>query len=246
VGQIKQWESIARFTLDGKQMIGTNWNVFNVYDLATGKRVGRFVSGVQCWNFSLSRTGTRLLNATPRGLQVWDWSSGKKLCDLATGPAVFTPDGRYILHQRGGKPPLLVLDAETGREVNGYRQLRNVPRLEGISSDGKRLLCGEGRIALVYDMASGKEIRSLDRGPAHQWAWLVGDGRRMLTNIDHNTGGLWDVDSGRLLAKLQFPESISKLLRDVQVSADGKVALFAVNPDTLYVFRLPAAPAVKP
>ena len=48
---------------------------------------------------------------------------------------------------------------------------------------------------------------------------------------------LWDVESGRRLVTFKFPAFVQPSAW--QLSYDGRTVLFAVEPDSLYVFRLP-------
>src|SRR5262249_48637091 len=81
------WEKpgvVACFTPDGTQVItmasGSIRHV-RVFEVATGKQLREFDTGDHLYNMHLVGRGTRLLLATERSTQVWDWSIPKKLYD---------------------------------------------------------------------------------------------------------------------------------------------------------------------
>jgi WD40 repeat protein len=245
---------VARFTQDSTQLITCEtWSELHVYDLASGRQVREFDTGVQMYNFIPTASGTRLLYFTPNGGQVWDWSTGKKLCDFPwkwnearpdeTLPFIPTADGSHLLYQPDGKPPLHALDATTGKEVDAYRQLRDVP-LGSFTADGKQLLCSEGRKVKVYDVATGKEVRTVEVGP-DGWYAHSADGRRILTSSNlRDELRLLDTATGQLLGRLHFPEAIDTTRMTANLSRDGRSAVVSGLSDSVYVFRLPDA--VKP
>jgi WD40 repeat protein len=241
---------IGRLAPDGTHVITNGgWDGdFQVNDLATGKEIRRFETHVHHWNFALSSTGTRLLYVTPLGGQVWDWSVGKKLCDFPwtlSDATALTPDGRYLLQQRGGKPSLRVLDAETGKPVEDvYPQLREVSRLRGISADGKLLLSTDGRTPIqVIDMATGKALAPLEGEPTD--GLIASDGRVVLAPSKERTAfGLWAVAGGRRLATLRFPLNAEGEM-ECRLAHGGSHAVFTGPGDSVYLFRLPELPAAK-
>jgi len=243
---------VVRISADGSKLIASNGNeyfVVHVLDRASGKEISSFNTKAQIWTFSLSNAApnveiVRVLG--PQGFQVWDWSAGKKIGELppydANTPILVMPDGRHALQWPGRKPSPVVLDVKTGKPVQGmYQQLKSV--LPGmLSADGQRLVTGDGRGPIkVYDFASGKAFPDLEGEPTA--APLVsGDGRRLLADgKERNAVGLWDVDTGRYLATLRFPENVDAN-RDYRLSHDGSHAVIAAG-STVYLFRLPAAVA---
>ena len=105
---------------------------------------------------------------------------------------------------------------------------------------GKSLLCCAGRNLKVYDVASGKEIGSFDGG-IDPHGVLSGDGRRLLaTNGRLDEFQVWDVAARRVIARLQFPESLKDLNGvDWRFSVDGQWAAFGGPTNSIYVFRIP-------
>ena len=243
---------VARFTPDSTHLItsensGTH---LHVYDLATGRLIRSFDTKASMYNFHPAATGTRLLYYSPNGEggQIWDWSTGKKLCDFpmnsSTGATILTPDGLHLFQQPGGKPPLRVLDASTGKEVDVYRQLRALP-LGGLYTDGKALLCQDGRNLRVYDVATGQEVKTRDLG-LDEWLTTSGDGRRLLmTSNMRDELRIVDTMSGQLLGRLHFPELVDTKRIVAHLSEDGRYAVVGGLTDSVYVFRRPIRPRRK-
>jgi serine/threonine protein kinase len=239
--------TFACFTPDGNSVIATSKNALNVYDLPTGKRVRRFGPPDLCHNIVLAPDGTRLHTVTPTHHEIYDWATGTQLCQIPwreNGEAFLTHDGRYLLLQPDHKPPFRVVDCATGKDVDALQQLRDVPYLRSISSDGNRLLCYSDGGCRIFDAATGKAVA--DFAGYGLWAKLSGDGRLLLNSTNRrNESGVWDVDSGRLLARLQFLETFAGIY-DRRVSRDNRYAVFAGPGDFVYVFRLPDTVPAKP
>jgi serine/threonine protein kinase len=235
----------ARFTPDGDQVITGSMTTFNVGELETAKNLRSFPCGGPVSSFHLSYRGTRLLHEAPGELRVFDWVSGKLLCRIPSAPGspvLLTPDGRHILTQAGGKPPLRALDADTGKEVDGFLPLRGVPPLVGISGDGGLLLCRQADALKVYEVDTGRETRTFAAGP-DAWGVLSGDGRRLVaTTGQANELAVWDVADGRLLARLRFPAGEAVAHGSLRASRDGRLLAACGATDSVYVFRLPDLP----
>lgn len=234
---------VGRFTPDGGHVIASRaTGDMGVHELPTGKVVQRFGSPDPCWNFFLSTAGTKLHKVTPNNHEIYDWASGKRLCRIPWREnirAFLAHDGQYLLRQPNEKAPLQVLDTATGKEVDAFRQLREVGLLSGMSADGNRLFCHEDWPYKIFDTATGKQVAEIQYGAGSA---LSGNGRLFLTStMQRDHYGVWDVDSGRLLALLQFSAPFEGLY-EVHVSRDGRYAVCAGPGDFVYVFRLPDPP----
>jgi hypothetical protein len=250
---------IARFTPDGKQVVMRSWrptDLFEVHDIATGKVVRRFGSG-PCGGIFLSASGTRFLTLPDRA-QVWDWSTGTKLCDLpwpTGGAAAWTHDMSHVIMQQSwGKPPNQVYDMGTGKPSDALARFRDVPFLPpayddtcapaAFSWDGKRYFLPDAdwKVCKFYEMSTGREIASFDVRardiPRSQYPLISGNLRLWVgKGKERDAYYVWDVDSGRRLAILKFPAPVEAA--GVSLSYDGRTILVAVEPGSLYVFRLP-------
>ncbi|MFO0842398.1 MAG: WD40 repeat domain-containing serine/threonine protein kinase [Gemmataceae bacterium] len=251
---VKEAASGAGFTPDGRQLVVLNGGEkadFRVYDLKTKSLVRRFGTTGNADDFELSADGTRLLLIKPKdGGEVWDFPAGKKLFDVpcTINDAVkLTPDGRHLLRQAIGRPPLEVYDAGTGKKVDAYRQLRDVPSLgtwwpalSNFSADGHRLLALGADSLSVYDVATGKPIREIPKARRKWGVLLTGDGRRVIAPSVEllDALGVWDVETGRQLATLTIPEEVGDSAY-IRVSRDGGTVLAALQSGGIYLFRVP-------
>jgi len=248
----------VRFTPDEKHVLSFRSNMdltreadFTLWEVATGKVVRRFGTPItDRWRAvsTVSESGDRVFRETqePFALQVFDWATGKELCQIDLRPAqpsilLLTQDGRHIIYQAPPALPrrLQVYDASTGKEVNAYPQLRNLqPGIYQILGTGQ-MLCRDGRNLKIYEVATGKEVCSFDGG-LDSWGSLSGDGHRLLaTNDRRDEYQVWDVTTRRVIARLRFPESVEGVKRSPRFSVDGQWAAFAGPTDSVYVFRIP-------
>jgi hypothetical protein len=130
--------AMAWFTPDGKHVLSFGpGGAFTLREVATGEVVRRFGTPADRWcsHGWTSESGNRVFRwmQGPFALQVFDWATGKELCQIDLGAHQMgsglrlTPDGRHIFYQWAGPPRRLqVYDAGTGKEVNAYPQLRDL------------------------------------------------------------------------------------------------------------------------
>lgn len=175
-----------------------------VYDLATGREVGSFASGVTvtCFSLALSPDGKELVCGGRNGISRIDAATGRIRQHLA-GQVTrlrFSPTGHRLAAIDGCE--LCVWDTATGRELNdrpgkfayGYR---------AVSPDGRLLAMediGRGRVGL-WDPADGQLIRYLPVPPVEDDFDLrfifAPDGRRLLATCTQGFSWSWDVRTGR-------------------------------------------------
>jgi WD40 repeat protein len=177
----------AALSADGKVLAAAGKYGLVTWDVATGKELhatgGHFAPVV---SVAFAPDGRRLVSiAEDRTLRLWELPAGKedrrftrfaKAAEEDGDPgeldgalARFTPDGKAVLAATP-RLPAQVWDARTGRAL---RQLGEGKEAypAALSADGKLLAGGteDGRL-FVYDVATGKEIRTLvwHRAPARE------------------------------------------------------------------------------
>ena len=125
------------------------WTRIRLWDLETGKEVRKWTGpGSDFYeSVSFSPDGERLLTASPGGpVCIWDVKSGKNLKMIQAHPetdggggacgAAFSPDGKRIVSGGAG---VVVLDAETGKELRRYEGHTKLVHSVAYFPDGKRI-----------------------------------------------------------------------------------------------------------
>jgi WD40 repeat protein len=163
--------------------------------------------------------------------------------DIDVRAVAFSPDGRQVLAV-GRKA--VVWEAATGRLIRSFPLGRSLTSV-AFSADGKQLLTGgNDQVAHLWDIAGGKEIRSVQTrdytgpvSPSSGGSLAVAfspDGKRLLTAgegrtftaLDH-VAQLWDAETGKEIRA--FRKQVYALT-SATFSPDGKQTLTA-NEDKL-------------
>ncbi|MCP9792289.1 WD40 repeat domain-containing protein [Vulcanococcus limneticus Candia 3F8] len=200
--------STLAFTVDGKELVTAALQQVQVRPLPAGRPRLRLDGGSVAYPMAAGRLVTLTPNdasPAPRNLQVWDLASGRRLqampADLntverATLPVAVSPDRRLLAF------PLRVDDDRI--EVWDIPQARRITTLElgrragllalAFSPDGRQLAValGQGPPIAIWDLATARRIRSLDRPqPVQQLHWTTegllassDDGFRVLSPQD--------------------------------------------------------------
>jgi WD40 repeat protein len=164
------------------------------------------------------------LGVSFRGEHVfWDIKSGQKVRVFPDGPSTseigsalaFTPDGKYLL-----SGPLL-FDLETGKEINFFAAYQGYSL--ALSPDGKYILTGSAYGSLLWDFATGQEIRTFIKqmGEVYGVAFSP-DGKYALAGLDNHIAYLWDVATGQELREFI---GHSGPVKSVAFSPNGKYIL---------------------
>ena len=132
------------------------------------------------------RSGTRVVTASDDGTaRVWNAATGATLAVLrgkpgATGIAVFDPRGRRVV--TGGPIGVLqVWDAVTGRRLLTLRGGPVGVNHVEFDPQGRRILAAAERGAHVWDAATGKLLRVVDRPGHAEDASFSSDGTRIVS-----------------------------------------------------------------
>jgi eukaryotic-like serine/threonine-protein kinase len=158
----------ARWRPDGKVLAADGGDgIIYLWDVATGKQTAK-LQGTRNGglNFTFNHTGDLLASAGWEGiLRIWDSHSGKELFHT---PATmtnlhFSPDDRFLAGEFNSSK-LRIWHIEPGRE---YRTLARVPIttsgsfIHALSPDGRLFAVGTVEGFGLWDLASGKELRSI-------------------------------------------------------------------------------------
>ncbi len=217
----------AAFSPDGKRLaaVGSadNRHFVRAWDVASGKEIfAKDVrNNVSTDQVAFTHDGGRLLasfTSVEEGMYCWDVATGRLLWQNKTfspSSMVFTADGKIL----GSAQQQPALDAATGRPAEGVA----LPPLEWdnkltLAPDGRTLLVAGAGGALVWDLAKGKEVRTL-AGAGEQLV-VAPDGKSVVTN----SGALqrWDLATGRPLYADNGGDGHADEVTAVVFSADGK------------------------
>jgi WD40 repeat protein len=216
-------------------------------------------TALELWDVSTLRQSWSVpLTAAPRGLV---WAGAGKMLLVAVGPAVLVIDsanGKTLRSlESHGKTVLalaLTQDGKTLATASDERTLllrdweknRVVVKCEGdvgvvagiaFSPDGKRLLTASGRVARLWDAASGKKLREIDPAGFHvSSVAFSADGRGILTGGYDGSVRVWDADNGKARMRFQGPGGVNGLALHASrhllaIWGSGRsISLYDINP----------------
>jgi RNA polymerase sigma factor (sigma-70 family) len=140
------------------------------------------------------------------------------------GNAAFSPNGK-LLAAAANKGVILFYEAATGRKI---RQLQtkatNIPAF-AFAPDGKTLASAGPKTIQIWDTEIGKELRRFDAETSPFWGQsfpfvFSGDGKMLASVAPNNAVCVWEVKTGKALAKMRGHQySVHSLV----FSPDGRV-----------------------
>jgi WD40 repeat protein len=248
----------AAFSPDGKRIVSASHDrTLRVWDAATGKQLlvleghtddcGGCFSPDGKWIVSTSADNTiRCWNAAT-GKEAWKQTE-QGLGDFCQVPRLgfFSPDGTRLLSKWGDS--VRVSELATGKPV---ANLTGPAEVLGTCflPDGRGLVTwGKDKTLRVWDLASGKEVRSLELGedvhgnPDH--VAVSPDGRWVLTAHKDQTVRVRDLATGREFHR--FAEVPRTGARSLAFSPDCRFAAAGSFRGWVYLWRLPKPAAALP
>jgi RNA polymerase sigma factor (sigma-70 family) len=197
------------FSPDGTMLASSDWNgVLRFWDVAKGEQIGKASVGDRWSFYSVAfapdgKTVAACNNGPPGAprIRLWEVPSGKEVSTFR-GPTdslftvVFSPDGK-LLASSSGVPDhaVLLLDAATGHQINRLLGHKWDVLSLAFSPDGKTLASADAVNTMVWDVTSGKEIRTL-AGSGHcvSYSW---DGKALAALSSGNIIRLFDPSNGQ-------------------------------------------------
>jgi WD40 repeat protein len=164
-------------------------------------------------------------DGSPNGpdLRVMDTSTGKEIWRLRNGttgvlPVALSHDGTHVATWTRADKAARVIDMATGREVSRFGEAH--PRAAAFSPDGRWIAMASGRVVRVIEIASGKEVSTLeDEGDVGAVAFSP-DSRLVTIGSGAKTARVVEVATRRELSRLTPPHDEG--VWDVAFSPDGK------------------------
>jgi WD40 repeat protein len=219
-------------------------SIIHVWDVAHGNKdrllkpgVNPFASGPN-WGrgpwltvLALSPDGRRLALSGDGNVRVWDIVSGTELYHKS-GSALsllFSPDGKTLAVQQpegGGGGIIHLWQSATGKEIGHVKGQGSTLPSVAFSPNGKRLASASGKQLCIWDVASGKALRSFPQGHKDTVAALVisPDGKRLSSSGSEGTIRIWDVAQGKELHRMFLPHraGVADWATTLAFSPDGK------------------------
>lgn len=190
---------------DGRHLVSAEGNRVSVFDVATGRTVGKTIALPEAPTFAgLDGSGTHLIAIAGRGISCWNWRSG-----VPCWPAITLPDSPLHLCLAAHAPVLAVstgsnkdrrffeqvrlIDLTTGRQRGAPIALRGPLGALRLSDDGRRLLAFEHRDTITDD---SDVLRVIDTDSAKMVQNLLHDGKPRAHVIDArfaDDGSVWSL-----------------------------------------------------
>ena len=190
--------------------------------------------GKSVWALTFTANGEYLVSGDSKGVRVWRVDDGKQVARMETRDEVYSlaasKNGKWIA--AGTSSELLVWDAETYEELIKHEEGDWICAVD-FSPDSTRLVAGtDNKTAIVWDLGTGKQVRTLDHdGPVIAAKYLP-QGDRIATASYRGPVQVWDSVDGRLLVDIDvkvIPQSNTGLLwshHHLLVVSDKKVEEF--------------------
>jgi WD40 repeat protein len=143
------------------------------------------------------------LGAYDGTIRVWDVTAGRQLHaipgnqPLGGGQAALVPDGKIVVQGGDARPWLVLWDVDSGKRMDRFGNVAGPVMGIALSPDGRILACATFPGSLrLWDIASGRQVRSLPCPvPAIPLAFSA-DGRILATSGTDKSVRLWEVATG--------------------------------------------------
>jgi RNA polymerase sigma factor (sigma-70 family) len=234
------------FSPDGKTLAVRNWDAVLLYDAATGRQRSRLPVSIQFLmghTLAFAPDGKTLAFESRVGtIVLWDLVNQKQRGALAVSPAdrmsegalAFSPDGK-LLAALDQSNTVCLFDVATGRVLHrvggGIGQVADL----AFSPDGRSLALGSFHLDQIWDVATGKLVRSVE---AHKGKFAFSlsfspDGK-LLASGSWDLITLVDAAGGKEVGRLEATgmESVNGLAftpdgkRLLSSSQDGKLRVW--------------------
>ena len=221
-GAFPQTDAYISFTEDGKRIATGGFDTdIIVWETETGKRVSNLVGRANmAYGVQFSADGNEL---TSGGRTRWDLRTGRGLRIVPDNGektyGIVTPDGNRVVVRKANTNLITVAESPSGKQLftlTPSNEAGSVSRTS-FSADGSMLAVVYGAVEdphptagsfmrgaqiKIWDLKTGRELRSITSGEIPMQAEFTADGRTLAVIGGMGQLSLWDVQSGSKLRDL--------------------------------------------
>jgi WD40 repeat protein len=236
-------------TPDGKQAMSTSYDrILKNWNLENGRKVSDLtVNSVWYNGVAVNPDGKQAVSIYENRLTVWDLETRRVLKTLnlfhlyndekVYGVAV-TPDGKQVIIA-SIDTIFKVWNLKTGRKLNRTLKISkifsNVDDGEVVMLDGKRVVSSGYRTLTVWDLETGKKVKTISRHLKGAIGMAVTPDGKQVVSSSYRTLKVWDIDTGREVSTLI---GHSDWVTGIAVTPDGKRAVSSSYDGTIRVWDL--------
>jgi len=221
-GAFPQSDAFISFTEDGKRIATGGFDTdIIVWETETGKRVSNLIGRANmAYGVQFSADGNEL---TSGGRTRWDLRTGRGLRLVPDNGektyAIATPDGRLVVVRKMSTNLITVLESPSGKQLFTLTPSNEAGAVSqtSFSADGSMLAVVYGAVEdphptvssfmrgaqiKIWDLKTGRELRSITPGEIPNQAEFTADGRTLAVIGGMGQLSLWDVQSGSKLRDL--------------------------------------------
>jgi len=213
-------------------------NTLKLWDITTGKNLKTFSGHTDVVeSVAYSHDGAYALSGSKDGnVKLWDITSGKEVRTFndninsdtrltSVTSITLSYDDQYALSaDRGGY--IKLWDLASGDMISSIRTRTRVYSV-ALSHDGNMAFTGGSKDLMIWDMISGKKIRTLtghSRGITSIVLSL--DGLSIISGSYDETIKIWDITTGKLIRTINTNStSIYSIIRSIAITQDGRSIL---------------------
>ncbi len=214
------------FSRDGKLLVSlSGGNEIKIWNLPQGT-LARTIRPTDYANtIAISPGGDTIASGDNRGrIRLWNTNDGREARVLQStasriNSVAFSPDRRFLVS--GGDDFVInIWDVRSGLALHTIKDQAYGVTGVAFNPDGLTVATGAGNAVRLWDVASGREIRSFNNGSRVTAVSFSPDGQTLASGSYSGTLTLWNVATG---VKLQTLTGHASEVRSAAFSPDGKL-----------------------